>query len=116
MKNETEVPDDFPPDDMPAVVSGVQTKIGAVLSRGRYIVGQTDEEREVRWMICEDLAQRLIAVARKDAAKHPTNITERTVERVRVSVARKNWVSADELTWLMRRPGVLLAQRKASGG
>ncbi len=58
------VPDDFPRDRMPAVVPGVQTKVGVALSRGRYVVGQTEEERAERYDICEDLAHQLVPKAR----------------------------------------------------
>ncbi len=38
-------PDDFPRDAMPASLSGAQPKLAARLTDGKFIVGQTDDER-----------------------------------------------------------------------
>jgi hypothetical protein len=103
-----DVPEDFPRDTMPAVMPGAQPKIGVVLSGGIYIAGQSDEERHERWVICEDLANQLVAVAKKEAAAHPEHSLDHTLERVRVSVARKGWVSTEELAWLEKRLRILL--------
>ncbi|MGF6572564.1 hypothetical protein SAMN05443245_4613 [Paraburkholderia fungorum] len=102
------VPDDFPRDSSSGVVAGAQPKICVVLSDGKYVAGQTDSEREERWDICEDLAHQLIPKARKDATEYPEHSRDVTLERVRVAVARKNWVSSSELTWLISRLRVLL--------
>lgn len=102
------VPDDFPRDEPPGIVSGAQPKVCAVLSESRYIAGQTAMEREERWSICEDLAHQLVPKALKDAAVHPEQSQEVTLERVRAAVAHKGWVSADELLWLIVRLRALL--------
>lgn len=104
-----EVPDDFPRHALPAVVSGVQPKIGVVLSNGVYVAGQTTDERYERWDICEDLARQLAPVAEKDAARHPQHSVEDTLNRVRISVSRKGWVSEAEMDWLLPRIRTLLA-------
>ncbi|AZG13782.1 hypothetical protein [Cupriavidus pauculus] len=106
--NITEVPEDFPRRSIPAVVSGVQSKIGVVLSEGRYFAGETPESRYERWDICEDLARQLAPVAQKDGAKHPEHSIEQTLARLRVSVSQKGWVSEAELDWLMNRIRVIL--------
>ncbi|WP_321815192.1 MULTISPECIES: hypothetical protein [unclassified Paraburkholderia] len=102
------VPDDFPRDGSNGVVAGAQPKICVVLSDGKYIAGQTDAERKERWDICEDLAHQLMPKAQKDAAAHPEHSRDVTLERVRVAVARKNWVSSPELSWLISRLRALL--------
>ena len=102
------VPEEFPHESTPAVVPGAQPKVCARLSHGVYVTGQTDDERRERWLLCEDLAKQLVPVARKDALSHPQHSTHRTLERVRVSVARKAWVSPEELAWLMWRLQALL--------
>lgn len=102
------VPDDFPRDSLPAVVAGAQPKICVVLSDGNYVAGQTDAEREERWTICEDLAHQLVTKAQKDAATHPEDASDVTLERVRIAVKRKGWVSPAELTWLIVRVRALL--------
>jgi hypothetical protein len=98
-----DVPEDFPRDIAPGVVSGAQPKICVVRSNETYVAGQTDQERYERWAICEDLVTQLRQVAVKDAAKHPGQALDVTLERIRVSVARKGWVSKLELHWIMRR-------------
>lgn len=106
--NLNDVPEEFPRNRIPAVVTGVQPKIGVREIDGRYVAGQTEEERYERWDICEDLAQQLLRVARKDEAEHPEQSRETTLRRVRSSVSQKGWCSEDELDWLIGRLAVLL--------
>ncbi|ABF09036.1 hypothetical protein [Cupriavidus metallidurans] len=101
--NLNDVPDDFPRPTLPAVVLGGQPKVGATLSWNVYVAGLTPEERYERWFICEDIAKQLLPVAQEDAAKFPHHSPNETLRRVRVSVARKGWVSAAELDWLIQR-------------
>ncbi|TAL98767.1 MAG: hypothetical protein EPN73_02330 [Paraburkholderia sp.] len=103
-----DVPEGFPLDIVPPVVSGAQPKVCARLSNGVYVVGQSDDERLERWLLCEDLARQLVGVAEKDALAHPDRSPSQTLERVEVSVGRKGWVSPDELAWLIRRLRTLL--------
>ena len=102
------VPDDFPHDETTGVVAGAQPKVCVVLSESKYFVGQTAAEREERWTICEDLAHQLLPKALRDAAAHPEHSVDITLERVRAAVARKCWVSPEELKWLIARLRVLL--------
>ena len=104
----TDIPDDFPWHTLPAAVPGAQPKLGVIFSGGVYIAGQTSEERYERWFICEDLANQLLPVARKDATKHPEHSPEQTLRRVRISVSQKGWVSEAEMDWLLRRIKTLL--------
>lgn len=106
--NLNDVPDDFPRPTLPAVVPGAQPKVGAVLSWNVYVAGLTPEERYQRWFICEDLAKQLFPIAQRDAAKHPDHSPEETLDRVRVSVTHKGWVSPEELDWLLQRLKTLL--------
>jgi hypothetical protein len=102
------VPDDFPRDVTPASLAGRQMKFAGRLIHGKFVVGQTDEERFERWDMCEDLAQQLVAVAHKDAAKFPQHSLEVTLRRVRRGIEGKGWVSVVEADWLMERLRVLL--------
>jgi len=104
----TEVPDDFPGNSTAAAVAGAQPKVCVRESGGKYVSGQTDAERYERGYICEDLAHQLIPKARNDAAAHPAHDADTTLERIRVAVARKNWVSPEELNWLIVRLRTLL--------
>lgn len=102
------VPDDFPRDATPGVVAGAQPKVCVVMSEGKYVAAQTAIEREERWCICEDLAHQLVPKAVKDATAHPEHDQDVTLERVSAAVARKGWVSEDELAWLISRLRALL--------
>jgi hypothetical protein len=104
-----QVPDDFPRDVLPASLSGAQPKLAGRLIEGKFIVGQTDDERYERWDICEGLAQQLVAKARKDAAKYPHHSREVTLQRIRRAIEGKGWVSAVEADWLMKQLRTLLA-------
>ena len=61
------MPEGFPRESTPAVVPGAQPKVCARLSRGGYVVGQSDDECRERWLLCEDHAKQLVPVTRKDA-------------------------------------------------
>lgn len=102
------VPDDFPRDVTPGSLSGAQPKLAARLIDGEFIVGQTDDERYQRWEVCEDLAQQLVAKARKDAAQYPQHSFDVTLQRIRRAIEVKGWVSVVEADWLVERLRALL--------
>ncbi|CDY74618.1 hypothetical protein BGLT_03560 [Caballeronia glathei] len=102
------VPDDFPRDVTPASLSGAQPKLAGRLIEGKFVAGQTDDERYERWDVCEDLAQQLVAKARKDAAKYPQHSCEVTLQRIRRAIEVKGWISVVETDWLMERLRTLL--------
>ncbi|PRY05927.1 hypothetical protein [Paraburkholderia sp. BL25I1N1] len=102
------VPDDFPRDVTPASLSGAQMKLAGRLIDGKFVVGQTPEERFERWDLCEDLAQQLVPKAQADAAKYPGNTPDVTLQRVRNGLQRKGWVSVVEMDWLIERLRTLL--------
>lgn len=101
-------PDDFPWDRTPPLLSGSQPKLAGRMINGRFVVGQTAEERDERWDLCEDLAQQLIPKTLKDAEKNPENTRDVTLRRMRRALAAKNWVSRAEMDWLMERLRILL--------
>lgn len=102
------VPGDFPRDVAPASLAGAHPKVAGRLIDGKFVVGMTEEERFERWDICEDLAQQLVGVARKDASKFPENSHEVTLGRVRRAIEGKQWTSVVETDWLMARLRSLL--------
>jgi hypothetical protein len=83
-------------------------KFAGRLIDGKFVVGQTDEERFERWDLCEDLAQQLVAVGRKDAVKFPEHSRDVTLQRMRRAVEGKRWASVVETDWLMARLRILL--------
>ncbi|MDR6472145.1 hypothetical protein J2777_005886 [Paraburkholderia graminis] len=102
------IPVDFPQNPTPALLSGTQPKLARRMIDGRFVGGLTAEERWVRWDICEDLAQQLVAKTLKDAAKYPKNSREVTLRRMRHAIERKNWTARVETDWLMERLRALL--------
>jgi hypothetical protein len=102
------VPDDFPRDVTPASLPGAQPKLAARLIDGKFLVGQTDEERFERWDVCEDLAQQLVAKAQKDSERYPQHSREVTLQRIRRAIEGKGWVSVVEADWLVQRLRALL--------
>jgi hypothetical protein len=102
------VPDDFPRDLTPASLSRAQPKLAARLIDGKFLVGQTDEERFERWDVCEDLAQQLVAKAQKDSERYPQHSREVTLQRIRRAIEGKGWVSVVEADWLVQRLRALL--------
>ncbi len=95
-------------DATPASLSGAQPKLAARLIDGKFIVGQTDEERCARWAVCEGLAQQLVAKARKDADKYPHHSREETLQRMKQAIKCKGWTSLVETNWLIERLRTLL--------
>lgn len=53
------ISDDFPHGGLTTAIAGVQPKLAARLIDGHYVVGETEEERLERYLICEDLAMQL---------------------------------------------------------
>jgi len=102
------VPDDFPHDGTPASLAGSQPKLAGRIINGKFVVGQTMEERFGRWDVCEDLAQQLVRSGTKDAATHPEYSHEKVLQRVRRSVEGTGWCSVVETDWLMHRLRTLL--------
>ncbi|MDD1790148.1 DUF6088 family protein [Burkholderia gladioli] len=102
------VPHDFPWDTTPAALSGTQPKLAGRMIDGKFVAGLTATERFERWNLCEDLAQQLVAVARKDAAKHPQHSHDETLQRVRQGMERKGWVEVVEMDWLIKRLRIML--------
>jgi hypothetical protein len=104
----SQVPDDFPWDPTPALLSGAQPKLAGRWIDGRFIVGLTAEERYVRWDMCEDLARQLVSKTLKDAAKFATHSHDVTLMRMRRAIEGKQWTEGVETDWLMERLRVLL--------
>ncbi|MGT2476652.1 hypothetical protein [Paraburkholderia terrae] len=102
-----DVPDDFPL-GISAVVPGAQPKLCVVCRAGRYVADQGHTGRRERWLMCEDLARQLVNVATRDAHERPGASHQQVLQRIQLAVERKNWVSAAELNWLIRRMRDLL--------
>ncbi|MFM0475686.1 hypothetical protein PQR29_06040 [Paraburkholderia strydomiana] len=91
-----------------ASLSGAQPERAGRLIEGKLVVGLTDDERYVRWAICDDLAQQLVGKAQKDAGKNPQQSREVTLQWMRRAIEAKGWVSVVEADWLTERLRALL--------
>ena len=88
--------------------AGLRLNRWVIVAAVTFVAGQTDDERYERWDVCEDLAQQLVAKARKDAAKYPQHSCEVTLQRIRRAIEVKGWISVVETDWLMERLRTLL--------
>lgn len=104
----SQVPDDYPRDTTPALLSGTQPKLSGRWIDGRPVVGLTAEERFIRWDMCEDLAQQFIRKTLEEAAKYPQHSRDVTLNQMRRPVEGKRWTSVVETDWLVARLRILL--------
>ncbi|SAL78859.1 hypothetical protein AWB66_05931 [Caballeronia telluris] len=106
------VPDDFPRDQDPGSVSGVQPKLLVREVGGRYQRGSTEEQLWIRYDACEDLASQLSAyVSRKinNSGLSPDVALTRAEKGVRLKVDADEWdFSQAEVAWVMNRTRQLL--------
>lgn len=107
------IPDDFPHGGLATAIAGVQPKLAARLVDGRYVVGETEEERLERYLICEDLAMQLSGYCRRKASENPSWTTDVVLERTRkgsdARITSGQWdISLAEMDWVMLRCKALL--------
>ncbi|MGT2506884.1 hypothetical protein [Cupriavidus basilensis] len=114
------IPDDFPREQGPAVVSGAQPKLVLRRIDGTYFAGLTEEELWERYDICEDLAHQLAGYAARKMAEHGWLLDD-AMSRVQKSVTKKvsmrSWeFTPAEITWTMKRTRELLSGPASSDG
>jgi hypothetical protein len=107
------VPEDFPHGDGIGSVAGAQPKFAARLIEGRYVVGETEEERLERYLICDDLAAQLSDYCRRKGSENPgwtkEFILQRTDQGVTSHIRSGRWdISIPEKGWVMQRCKELL--------
>ena len=113
--NHPAVPEDFPRAFAQGAVSGCQPKLLLREIGGRYVAGQTDEERFTRYEACIDLVQQLVSYARRKQGANPAWSLDDAMSRVEAGVAIKvasgQWdLASGELAWILRRVRELLAR------
>ncbi|MCV2359939.1 hypothetical protein LNV08_13255 [Paucibacter sp. TC2R-5] len=98
------IPDDFPREQPPGSVSGVQAKILVRRVDGKYISGLTDEEIAERFDNCLDLVDQLYKYCSRKQTEQPNLSVETLLLSVRESITRKGWdVTPAELDWIMSK-------------
>lgn len=108
----SQVPVDFPKDSWPSAVSGVNPKLAVRLERGKYVAGQTDDERRERYLICQDLVEQLIGYVKRKRSADAQEPLDEFLRRVDAATRAKGWdISPVEITWIfaqlrerLRRP------------
>lgn len=102
------VPEDFPK-RIPGSLPGAQLKISARLIDGRYVSGETEDERNERFSSCLYLATQLADYSRRRMIQSPAMRLPDFLRRLRIGVVSKEWdISAEELNWVMRRVAIEL--------
>ncbi|MGO4306146.1 hypothetical protein [Cupriavidus sp. RAF12] len=114
------IPDDFPREQGPGVVSGAQPKLAVRLIDGQYYAGLTEDELWERYDICEDLAQQLAGYAARKMTEHGwllDDVLSRVEKSVTKKVSTRSWeFSPAEITWTMKRTRELLSGPASSDG
>lgn len=113
------VPDDFPREPAPGLVSGAQPKLLVRETDGRYHAGLTDEELLARYDVCEDLAGRLAEYGSRKMSLFGLSLNDalgRVEKGLKAKVGADQWnLSPAEIAWVMKRTRALLSEA-ASGG
>lgn len=101
------VPDDFPREPDLGAVAGVQPKLLVRKVDGRYQRTLTDDELQVRYDACEDLAAQLAEYASRKIVTSgltPDSALSRAEKNVRLKVNTGEWeFSQSEMAWVMKR-------------
>lgn len=99
-----EVPESFPRDVWPALLSGAQPKLAVRRIDGKYVTGLTKAERAERYEVCAHLVEQLVAYCRRKQVERPEEPLESLLRRVDAAVRTKGWnFSPIELNWCMAR-------------
>lgn len=98
------VPEDFPRQGHLVSLGGAQPKLAVRLIDGVYVGGLTPEEVEVRYDICADLVNQLVAYTRRKHLQFPDDPIADVLQRVDASVRNKGWdLSAAEIDWCIKK-------------
>ncbi|MFL9885144.1 hypothetical protein PQR66_19030 [Paraburkholderia agricolaris] len=120
MTRQHAIPDDFPKEPSPGVVTGAQPKLLVREKDGRYYTGLTDDELQTHYEVCEDLARQLSAYTSRKMLKSGWSFVDvfAKVERsVNGKVNAREWdFSPAEITWVIKRTRELLAPSTSDGG
>ena len=103
------IPDDFPSDSLiPGSLSGAQPKLALVEVNGRfYAEGQTPQEVQQRYELCEDLAHQGAAYCQQKLAEKVVATETAALERLFLGLQGKHWCSSQQKVWIVRRVAAL---------
>ena len=106
----TSFPPDFPQAGPTGVVPGAQPKLLVREEAGRFVAGPCAQDIRARYILCEDLAQQLVAYSAHKLAENPGRPEARLREKVTQAVRQKafGWgLSPAETQWVLRRVAAL---------
>ncbi|MFT7775340.1 hypothetical protein [Roseateles sp.] len=99
------VPNDFPRAIETSALPGSTEKFVARLIDGRYVVGMTPDEVELRYEGCIDLVEQLQKAALQFATQNPTWSSAQLCDRLRRGIEheRLRWkLSPAEARWILK--------------
>ena len=99
------IPEDFPPGSaILGSLSGAQPKLALVEVNGRfYAEGQTPQEVQQQYELCEDLAHQGAAYCQRKLAEGVVDSPAAALERLFLGLRAKDWCSAEQKIWIVRR-------------
>ena len=104
MSGMVKAPPDFPRTPTLTAIAGAQPKLPARLVEGQFVVGFTQEERQARFELCQDLAEQLVRYCRRKQDERPDWSEAQLLSKVATTVRSKGWdLSEPELQWVMGR-------------
>ena len=104
------IPEDFPPGSaILGSLSGAQPKLALVEVNGRfYAEGQTPQEVQQQYELCEDLAHQGAAYCQRKMAEKVVATEAAALERLFLGLQGKDWCSSEQKVWIVRRVAALL--------
>ncbi len=98
------VPDDFPRDPLALGLPGTQTKFGARVIDGKFVIGHTPEELGQRYLVCMELVDQLTAYVRRKLTKGPDLMLNALLDNVASRLPHQGWgLDSRELAWIERQ-------------
>jgi len=108
------IPDDFPRDPFPALLSGSQIKIAGRFIEGKLVVGLTADERAARYAMCLDLVTQLVAYCDRKHQVYPGWEVKTLLAWVGrgVNAKQHEWGIGDaEVDWIMQEVTTIYAHK-----
>lgn len=95
------IPDDFPINETPSAISGVQPKMSLVGEGGKfYAPGTSPAEVSEALQVCEDLVLQMIPYCQRKLAAFGGD-EERTLKAVFQGLLGKRWCTAEQSAWVV---------------
>lgn len=100
-------PDDFPYAPTISSVAGAAPKL-PLRKEGDQYVEEQQEDAAARYMLCQDLADQIVAYCRRKQSDNSDYDLHALLAQVAVQVEAKSWVSPAELDWTIQQAAAQL--------